>query len=87
MIKWKSPKKLGSSRIETQGLVQRIAVSIELAWNEVIGFAADLNLAVFEGTYEQHVEVMEKQFDREQAIRKKYAQNKNPTTHETGHRH
>ena len=46
-----------------------------MAWNEIGGIAADLNVAVCGGTYEQHVEVMEKQFEREQVIRKKYAPN------------
>jgi len=57
------------------GLVRRMAMLAELAWNEIGGLAADLNVAVCEGTYAQHVEVMEKQFEREQAIRKKYAPN------------
>ena len=55
--------------------VRRIALSAELAWNNISGIAIDFDIAVCRGTYEQHVEAMKKQFELEDAIRKKYAPN------------
>ena len=69
----KTTEKRARRRLER--LVRRIALSAELAWNEISGIAADFDVAVCGGTYEQHVEVLEEQIEREHAIRKKYAPN------------
>lgn len=69
-IKSAAPLAVGLRR-----LVRRMAMGAELAWNNIGGIAADLNVAVCGGTYAQHAEVMEQQFEREDAIRKKYAPN------------